>query len=123
MRALHRQRTLNRPQVLKLQPGALGLDGRRAAITAGDRMQGPAPVGLQCGQLIVQQGTYVQGTVEQGCEVHLAIAAPVDFQGVVKVVRLLARNVLYQGHEHIAGYRPCRDGDRVQAEQRVALIQ
>jgi len=122
-RALQRQCVLHRLQALELEPGTLGLDRRRAAIAAGDRMQGPAPGGLQRGQLTVQQGTHVQGAVEQGRQVHLAIAASVGCQGMVKVVRLLAHNVLHQGYKHIAGNRPCRDGDRVQAEQRVALIQ
>ncbi len=121
--ALHGQGIRGNPQALQLQFGALCLHRRRAVIAAGDRVEGPATIGIQGCQSIVEHGAYIQCAIEQGRQVDLPITEPEQPQGVVHIADLLERNVVDQVGKNVARYGARSNVYLVQANKRVALIQ
>ena len=82
-----------------------------------------APVGFLLHQPAVEQGAYVQRTVEQSGQVDAARALPIEAQRMLQVVELFGRDVLDHLLEDVADHAMARDVQRVQTDKQIALIQ
>ena len=64
----------------------------------------PAPMGVERQQALAEHRAYIQRLVEQGVDVHVAVAVTEHLQGVLHVLQLFADDRLEQGVE-------CRTGN------------